>query len=148
MCGPSATVQTCYNIQNVLMDVFYCLLIYSIVCVCVRVHVCVYVLLCMHGGHKLLPSFYHAGPRDQTQVISLDDEHAHLLSHLSGPGDVFNLLQAARSFLSLYLPKCTEARKSFVLSHLQWEGTSKIHPNLEVYDPGFLPHPPWVNLTI
>lgn len=31
----------------------------------------------------------------------------------------------------------------FVLSHLQWEGTSKIHPNLEVCDPGFLPHPPW-----
>lgn len=28
----------------------------------------------------------------------------------------------------------------FVLSHLQWEGTSKIHPYLEVYDPDFLPH--------
>lgn len=36
----------------------------------------------------------------------------------------------------MYLPRCTEAHKSFVLSHLQWEGTSKIHPNLEVYDPG------------
>lgn len=87
-------------------------------------------------------------PGIQTQVISLDGEHSHLLSHLSGPGDVFNLLRAARSFFSMYLPRCTEARKSFVLSHLQLEGTSKIYPNLEVYDPGFLPYPPWVNLTI
>lgn len=61
-----------------------CFAAYSSVCVYMHTRV----LLCMHGGHKLLPSFYHAGPRDQTQVISLGGEHTHLLSRLSGPGDV------------------------------------------------------------
>lgn len=77
-----------------------CFTVYLVKCVYVYMHT--RVLLCMHGGHKLLPSFYHAGPRDQTQVISLGGEHAHLLSHLSGPGDVLPPMSSLK--LLIYVP--------------------------------------------
>lgn len=55
---------------------------------------------------------------------------------------MFYLLRAARSFLSMYLPRCTEAGKSFVLSVCSGKESVKSTPTLKSTTQAFCPNLP------
>lgn len=74
---------------HVCVHVCVCSCVCACVCMCIYVHVCMCACVCVHIGMHMLPTacgsgritlyesvvFYRVGPRDQTQIITLNGKH-------------------------------------------------------------------------